>query len=75
MKGLIFPGAPTTENVPMGVEVFIPTMEFAPTNKIELPVEEVTLKGLRLDVPFTLNDTVEDVALTPETVPLSINVP
>ena len=38
---------------------------------MEIPVEEAMLKGFKVPVPCTLNVTVEEVALTPETVPLS----
>jgi hypothetical protein len=42
--------------------------------KMLTPVLDATLKGLRAPVPCTLKATVEEEALTPTTIPLSMRV-
>ena len=59
----------------LGVELPIPTLPFARTVKSDVPVEDATLNGFCVPLPCILYVTVEDVALIPETVPLSIEIP
>ena len=47
-----------------------PTLPKAVTLRMEMPEEDETLKGSRVVVPWTLKEMVEEVALTPETLPL-----
>lgn len=65
---------PAMTSLSVGVVVPIPTFPFASIEKSEAPVEEETLNGLTPAAPWTLKDTVEDVALIPATVPLSRRV-
>ena len=60
----------------VGVVTPIPTFPLAKIVKSDTPVEEATLNGLSpVDVALcTLSVKVEDVALIPSTVPLSIRV-
>ena len=67
--------APATCKRDAGEAVPMPTLPEALTTIKEVPEEEATLKGSRVVVPWTLNDTVADVAFTPATVPLSKRVP
>jgi hypothetical protein len=53
----------------------MPTLWLTPAKRMETPVEEVTFKGFKVPAPWMLKDTVDVVALTPATVPLSIKVP
>ena len=62
---------PETARVASGVEVFMPTLLLTPTLRILVPVELLTLKGSRVVVPWMLKEIADEVALTPETVPLS----
>jgi hypothetical protein len=59
-----------------GVDDPIPTFPLERIVNIDTPVDEATLNGLRgVDVELcTLKAKVEDVALTPSTVPLSRSV-
>ncbi len=63
---------PWTTNIALGVVEAMPMRRLALTLRIEVPEEEATLKGSRVVVPWTLKETVAEVALTPETVPLLI---
>jgi hypothetical protein len=63
---------PCTTKVALGVVEFIPKLPPGVTVKIVAPVEELIWKGLREPVPWMSKETVEDVALIPVTVPLSI---
>ena len=54
----------------LGVEEPIPTEPLALTTTSDAPVEEEMLNGSRVVVPWMLKLTVDDVALTPTTVPL-----
>jgi hypothetical protein len=66
---------PRTVRVAIGVVVPpIPMLPFARTVKILAPVEEDTINGLVPAVPLRLKVTVDDVALIPSTVPLSMSV-
>ena len=58
-----------------GVVVPIPTLLKAVTLKMEFPVEEETLKGSRVVLPWTLKEIVDELALMPATAPLSIKAP
>jgi hypothetical protein len=62
---------PWTTKVPKGVVEPMPRLPLAFKMARVTPVEEVILKGSKVVVPCTLKLTVEDVALTPATVPLS----
>jgi hypothetical protein len=53
----------------------IPTLPFWSTESIVAPVEDAITNGLVPAVPWRLKVTVDEVALTPETVPLSRNRP
>ena len=53
----------------------IPTLWLCVTFNTEIPVLDVTSNGSRVVVPFTVKETVEDVALIPATVPLSKAIP
>ncbi len=57
-----------------GVELPIPTFPLARIVKRLVPVDDATLNGSIPAEPFTLKVTVDDVAFTPSTVPLSIRV-
>ncbi len=48
----------------------MPTLWLAVTAKMDIPDDEATLKGLNVPVPWMLKETVDEVALTPATVPL-----
>lgn len=61
---------PWTVNNPCGVVVPMPTFPPWVTLSMDVPEEELTLKGSKVVVPWTLKLTVEEVALTPTTVPL-----
>ena len=54
-----------------GVDEEIPTLPLLMIERSEVPVDDATVNGLTPAVPCTLKVTVEDVALTPDTVPLS----
>ena len=54
------------------MEELIPTLLLTATFKTLSPVELETLKGSKVVVPWMLKVTVEDVALIPATVPLSL---
>ena len=64
-------------NIWSGTAVPIPTFPFANTLKYDVFDDDATLKisFVEPDTPRTLNAIVDDVALTPATVPLSISVP
>lgn len=68
---------PWTVRVAIGLEVPMPTLWLAVAVRMEIPVELDTLKMLLVepDVPWMLKVTVEEVALTPATVPLSMIKP
>jgi hypothetical protein len=66
---------PWTVRMAVGVEELMPTLELFLTTRMEVPEEEVTLKGSRVPVPLILKLTVEDVALTPATTALSNSTP
>ena len=66
------PAAERTTPVPKEAIVVEP---LAATIKKEDPLEEATLNGFNVPVPWTLKETVDEEALTPATVPLSINIP
>ncbi len=55
----------------------MPTLWLAVTLRMEIVEEELTLKGsmVSFPVPWILKLTVELVALTPATVPLSLKAP
>jgi hypothetical protein len=54
----------------------MPTLPFARILKSDVPVDDATLKASFVPaVPCTLKVTVEDVALTPATTPLSMKSP
>jgi len=59
----------------LGVKVAMLTLPKAVTWNMEVELLEATLKGFRVPVPLTLKLTVEEVALTPATVPLSNKTP
>ena len=61
---------PLTPKVVTGLAVPIPTFPFAKTVKKEVPEDDATLKGFKVPVPWTLKETVAEVALTPTTVAL-----
>ena len=75
VRGLT-PLVPRTAREAIGVDVPIPTLPLASTERKEAFDEEATLKMVLVDpaTPRTLKATVEEVALTPRTVPLSIRV-
>lgn len=58
-----------------GVDEPIPTFPALVTLKIEVPLDDATFKGSKVVVPWILKLIVDEVALTPETVPLSLSVP
>ena len=67
---------PSTTKVALGVLEPMPTLWLLLTLKTEMPVEEETSKiSLLPPEPWRLKVMVEEVALTPATVPLSINLP
>lgn len=66
---------PWTYNVAWGEVVPMPTLWLTPANRMEMPVEEVTLRGFNTPVPWTVKAELEEEALTPATVPLSISTP
>jgi hypothetical protein len=67
---------PSTWSLEMGPVVPIPTLPVAVTFNTDVPVEDDTLKmSLLPAVPWRLNVTVLDVALTPATVALSNSRP
>jgi hypothetical protein len=67
---------PRIARVAIGVVVPpIPTLPFWSTESIVAPVEDAITNGLVPAVPWRLKVTVDEVALTPETVPLSIKRP
>ena len=65
---------PAIWSLSVGEVTPIPTLPFWMMEKREVPVEDATLNGLTPALPCTLKVTVEDVALTPRTDPLSISV-
>ena len=71
----------TTAKAAEGVELPIPTLPLAKTVNKDVPDDDETLNGLSVPVPLMLKLTVEEVALTPTTVPLlskdeaEVNVP
>ena len=75
VRGLT-PLVPRTAREAIGVDDPIPTLPLASTERKEAFDEEATLKMVLVDpdTPRTLKATVEEVALTPRTVPLSIRV-
>ena len=66
---------PSTTKVALGVVEPMPTLWLAVTLKTEIPDEEEMLNGSKAPVPWMLKETVEEVALAPATVPLSIKMP
>jgi hypothetical protein len=68
------PLLPVRESEADGVDVPIPTFPFWRIVKSDVPVEDATLNGSVPALPCTLNVYEEDVALIPNTVPLSIRV-
>ena len=66
---------PWTNKVETLVVVPMATEPLGLTVKMEMPVEELTWKGFKVVVPCTNKDTVADEALTPATVPLSMDTP
>ena len=63
---------PWTTKVAVGEVEPIPTLWLAVTARIEMPVLDVMFKMSLLPLePWMLKDTVEEVAFTPATVPLS----
>ena len=66
---------PATTKRVLGVDDPIPTLPFWRMVKSEVPVDDATLNGFKPDEPCTLKVMVEEVALTPATVPLSIKSP
>jgi hypothetical protein len=56
------------------VVVPIPTLPLVATMRYDVPDEEATLSGVRPAPACILNDTEDEVALTPATVPLSRTV-
>jgi hypothetical protein len=66
---------PLTPSRETGDEEPIPTFPFAKTVSNCAPLEEATTNGFSVPLPWMLNDTVDDVAFTPATAPLSSNVP
>jgi hypothetical protein len=70
------PFVPLTARVAIGVDVPIPTFPPASIEKYEALDDDATLKIVFEDpeVPRTLKVMVDDVALTPRTVPLSMRV-
>jgi hypothetical protein len=66
---------PTTESIATGVDEPTDTLPLTPTSKSETPVLEATMNGSSDPVPCTRKLVVADVALTPATVPLSIDTP
>ena len=73
----VFPAVPVIPSFDEGVVDPIPTLPFEDTLKNEALDEEATLRisFVEPDTPRILKATVEDVALIPATVPLSIIVP
>jgi hypothetical protein len=69
------PDVPVIERLDPGVVDPIPTLPFWRIVKSEVPVDDATLNGLTPAVPCTLKVTVDEVALTPDTVPLSWKSP
>lgn len=75
-KSVVAADVPCTDNKATGVVVEpIPTFPFPKTVNKDVPVELLTWKGLFVPVPWTRKLIVDDVALTPATVPLSSNAP
>ncbi len=74
-KLVVVPAAPCKVRSPEVVEVPIPTLPAEVTVNIEEPEDEETLNGFNVPLPWMLNETVEEVALTPATVPLSKSMP
>ena len=74
-NGLV-PPEPRTERDAIGVEEPMPTLPLARILRNEVPEEDATLNGLRLDVEVacTLKTNDDDVALIPVKTPLSISV-
>ena len=60
---------------PKGVVVPMPTLPAEVTRRMEVWLEEATLKGSKVPEPWTLKEIVEEVAFTPATVPLSLKIP
>ena len=61
-----------TRPVPKDDKVVEP---LAATVNKDAVLEEATLNGFSVPVPWTLKETVDDVALTPATLPLSFKIP
>lgn len=70
----VSPAVPLTANLDEGVDDPTPTFPFWRIVKSCVPVDDATENGFTPARPCTLNDTVDDVALIPATVPLSIRV-
>ena len=70
------PLVPLIAREAIGVDDPIPTLPLASTERKEAFDDEATLKMVLVDpaTPRTLKATVDEVALTPRTVPLSIRV-
>jgi hypothetical protein len=66
---------PWTKRVETGVEEPIPTLPVVVIVMYCVPEDDATANGLRVVVPWTRKAVVADVALIPETVPLSRRVP
>ena len=66
---------PSTVSVAVGVVEPIPTLPFWRIERIVAPVEDAMKRGLVPAAPLMLKVTVDDVALIPETVPLSKMTP
>ena len=59
----------------VGVEEEMPILELAFTVRIEVPEEDAMLKGSVAPLLWRLKVTVEELALTPKTVPLLMSLP
>ena len=62
-------------NLEDGVLDPIPTFPFWRMVNSDVPVEDATLNGFCVPLPWMLNVVADDVALIPATVPLSIDTP
>ena len=71
--GVVVP-IPCTTKLAVGVEELIPTLVEEAITKIETPEEEETLNGVILLLAWMLKLIAEEVALIPNTEPLSIKV-
>jgi hypothetical protein len=70
----VSPATPWMVKLEPGVVEPTPTLPFCSIEKREVPVEDATLNGLVPALPCTLRVTVEEEALTPSTVPLSMSL-